>query len=146
MRHRNMRSNSYSTIWAKSGVGRDRHLLTSGARHDLRKPWAELLRTHSFLCHFFADQASWKSSALLHTPSPADSVPVHRLRGISWASRMIRGTLMTSACRQHSRVTERVRLRKEVRVLYGQDKAEPPRRQSYVNRAGLEWLVCLDYS
>jgi hypothetical protein len=30
------------------------------------------------LCHLFTDQASWKSLALLHTPSPADPVPVDR--------------------------------------------------------------------
>jgi hypothetical protein len=49
-------------------------------------------------------------------------------------------------CRWCSRVVERVRLHKELKVSYRQDKAEPPRRQNYVDRVGLERLVPDDHS
>jgi hypothetical protein len=44
---------------------------------------------------------------------------------------MLRGTLATGICWWYSQVAERVRLHKELKVLYRQDKAEPPRQQSY---------------
>ena len=53
---------------------------------------------------------------------------------------------MTGVCRWYSRVVERVRLHKELKVSYRQDKAEPPRQQSYVDRVGLERLVPDDHS
>jgi hypothetical protein len=39
-----------------------------------------------------------------------------------------------------------VRLHKEVKVSYRQDKAEPPRWQSYVDGVGLKWLVPTNHS
>jgi hypothetical protein len=59
---------------------------------------------------------------------------------------MLRGTLMTSVCRQYSRIVEGVCLHKEVKVSYRHDKAEPSRWQSYVDRVGLERLVPADHS
>jgi hypothetical protein len=53
---------------------------------------------------------------------------------------------MTGVCRWYSRVVERVRLHKELKVSYRQGKAEPPRQQSYVDRVGLERLVPDDHS
>jgi hypothetical protein len=59
---------------------------------------------------------------------------------------MLKGTLITSVCRQYSRIVERVRLHKGVKVSYRQDKAEPPRWQSYVDGVGLKRLVPADHS
>lgn len=53
---------------------------------------------------------------------------------------------MTAFAAGYSRVVERVRLHKELKVSYRQDKAEPPRQQSYVDRAGLELLASDDHS
>jgi hypothetical protein len=55
---------------------------------------------------------------------------------------MLRGTLVTGACRRYSWAVKRVRLHQELKVLHGEDKAETPRRQSYVDQVGLEWLAC----
>jgi hypothetical protein len=43
-------------------------------------------------------------------------------------------------------MVERVRLHKEVKVSYRQNKVEPPRWQSYVDGLGLERLVPADHS
>jgi hypothetical protein len=48
---------------------------------------------------------------------------------------------LNGVCLWYSRVGERVRLHKELKVLYRQGKAEPPRQQSYVDRVRLERLV-----
>src|SRR5438128_1019509 len=59
---------------------------------------------------------------------------------------MLKGILITSVCRQYSRIVEIVRLHKEVKVSYRQDKAEPLRWQSYVDGVGLKRLVPADHS
>jgi hypothetical protein len=56
---------------------------------------------------------------------------------------MLRGTLVTGVRRLYSRVVASVRLHKELKASYRQDKAEPAQRQSYVDGVSLEWLVCL---
>jgi hypothetical protein len=53
---------------------------------------------------------------------------------------------VTAFAAGYSRVVERVRLHKELKVSYRQDKAKPPRQQSYVDRAGSEPLALDDYS
>jgi hypothetical protein len=50
---------------------------------------------------------------------------------------MLRGTLVTGVHRLYSRVVARVRLYKELKVSYRQDKAEPAYRQSYVDGVSL---------
>jgi hypothetical protein len=56
---------------------------------------------------------------------------------------MLGDTLVNGVCRRYSRLVERVHIHKELKVSYRQDKAEPPRRQSYIDRVGLDWLVYL---
>ena len=51
---------------------------------------------------------------------------------------------MTSVRRLYSRVVERVRFYKELKVSYKQSKAEPAQRQSYVDRIRIHLPVLLE--